>query len=117
MLVELTCCAEEGVAAARVRKEVRYHALVDNINSNSWRAELFTIEVGARGLIATGTFNAFIKLGFPRQDATNLCKTLSVVVARCSYAIYSQQQDLVAQHRSGDCNVTFPFPSRSPFPP
>ena len=71
-----------------VCEEVRYHALVDNINSNSWRAELLTIEVGARGLIATGTFSAFIKLGFPRQDATNLCKTLSVVVARCSYAIY-----------------------------
>ena len=48
ILLELTCCAEEGMTAAQLRKEVRYHALVDNINSSSWRAELLTLEVGAR---------------------------------------------------------------------
>ena len=46
-----------------------------------------TLEVGARGLIGNNTFRAFEKLGFVSQAATTLCKTLSAVVARCSYAI------------------------------
>jgi zinc-binding in reverse transcriptase len=88
VLLELTCCAEEGVSAAKLRKEVRYQTLVDNINSSGWRAELLTLEVGARGLIRNDTWRSFVKLGFTSQGATTLCKTLSVVVARCSYAVY-----------------------------
>ena len=81
--MELTCCAEEGVAAAQLRKEVRYLELVESINSRGWKAELLT-EVGARGLIANGTFRSFVKLGFPPREATTLCRLLSTVVARCS---------------------------------
>ena len=33
ILLELTCCAEEGVKAAQLRKQVRYHELVENINA------------------------------------------------------------------------------------
>src|SRR6476469_10989877 len=84
VLLELTCCAEEGVKAAQLRKEVRYHELVENLNSSTWNATLLTVEVGARGLIGNGTFRAFVKLGLPPQTATSLCKTLSVVVARCT---------------------------------
>ena len=32
ILLELTCCAEEGVKAAQLRKQVRYHELVENVN-------------------------------------------------------------------------------------
>ena len=89
ILLELTCCAEEGIEAAKSRKEVRYHELVESINlAHSWKAQLLTIEVGARGLIGGSTFRAFLKLGFSLQGARNLTKTLSTVVARCSYAVY-----------------------------
>ena len=63
ILLELTCCAEEGVKAAQLRKQVRYHELVENVNANNWNATLLTIEVGARGLIGNGTWRAFLKLG------------------------------------------------------
>ncbi len=56
VLIELTCCAEEGVTAAQVRKETRYHELVEDIKGNNWNVELLTIEVGARGLIGSRTF-------------------------------------------------------------
>ena len=36
VLLELTCCAEEGVKAAQLRKQTRYHELVENINSSKW---------------------------------------------------------------------------------
>jgi len=75
VLLERTCCAEEGVKAAQLRKEVRYHELVENLNSSTWNATLLTVEVGARGLIGNGTFRAFVKLGLPPQTATSLCKT------------------------------------------
>jgi len=96
--MELTCCAEEGVKAAQLRKEVRYHELIQNINENNWNAELLTIEVGARGLIGNRTFRAFVKLGLPPQTATMLCKTLSIIVARCSYAICLAQDSREWSH-------------------
>jgi hypothetical protein len=98
VLLELTCCAEEGIKAAQLRKEVRYHELVENINLSGWNANLLTLEVGARGLIGNSTFRAFEKLGFSAQSATTLCKTLSAVVARCSYAICLAQDSQVWSH-------------------
>ena len=100
ILLELTCCAEEGVKAAQLRKQVRYHELVENVNANNWNATLLTIEVGARGLIGNGTWRAFLKLGLSSQSATSLCKTLSVVVARCSYAICLAQDSLTWSHNT-----------------
>ena len=98
VLLELTCCAEEGVA--QLRKEVRYLELVESINSRGWKAELLTLEVGARGLIANGTFRSFVKLGFPSREATTLCRLLSTVVARCSYAIYLAHNSQLWSHNS-----------------
>ena len=108
ILLELTCCAEEGAAAAKLRKEVRYQALVDNINSSGWRAELLTLELGARGLIGNGTRRSFVKLGFTSQAAIALCKTLSEVVARCSYAVY-----LAHTHQSWSHNIDFVIASNT----
>ena len=47
-----------------------------------------TVEVGARGLVGSSTHRAFVTLGLSSRQANALCKRLSVVVARCSYAIY-----------------------------
>src|SRR4051794_17701723 len=33
ILIELTCCAEEGIRAAQIRKEVCVHELVENIRT------------------------------------------------------------------------------------
>ena len=89
ILLELTVPAEEGVEAAQLRKEAKYTKLLDEIAaSNFWKPKLFTLEVGARGLVATRTFRAFTSLGFTRIEANKLCKSLSEVAARCSYAIY-----------------------------
>ena len=46
VLIELTCCAEEGMSAARLRKETKYTELVSEINDTKiWKASLFTLEV------------------------------------------------------------------------
>ena len=65
VLIELTCCAEEGIRAAQLRKETKYSELVDSINETKlWKASLYTIEIGARGLVATTTHRIFVQLGF-----------------------------------------------------
>ena len=89
ILVELTCPAEEGIQAANIRKTARYESLVANINDDTnWKALSFPIEVGARGLVGISTHKFFRKVGLTNRLTTRACKALSVVVARCSYAIY-----------------------------
>jgi hypothetical protein len=96
ILIELTCCAEEGIGAAQLRKETRYAELLEEIKaSNKWKASLFTVEIGARGLVGSRTYHAFVTLGIPPTKANKLCKLLSIVSARCSYAIYLAHKDTV----------------------
>ena len=68
ILLELTCPAEEGITAAQIRKESRYKELVTDINeTKTWKAHLLTLEVGARGLVASSTYRAFRVLGLASQ--------------------------------------------------
>ena len=85
VLLELMCCAEEGIGAAQMRKEARYAELT---TESKWTPTLLTLEVGARGLVCSRTLHAFMRLGFSGPSARSLCKSLSEIVARCSYAIY-----------------------------
>jgi hypothetical protein len=88
-LLELTCPAEEGIQAARDRKEARYAPLVDSINGTKcWTADLLTLEVGARGLVACHTFKNFRNLGMSSSEANALCRSLSLVSSRCSFAVF-----------------------------
>ncbi len=89
LLMELTVCAEEGIDAAQLRKESKYTHLLEEINeAKCWRAQLFTLEIGARGLVSSRAYGTFTKLGLTGRSAKKLCKGLSTVAARCSYAIY-----------------------------
>ena len=83
VLLELTVPAEEGLHAAKLRKEAKYTKLLDSISeSNFWRPQLLTLEVGARGLVSTRTYRAFTVLGFTAVKAKKLCKSISEVAVR-----------------------------------
>jgi len=87
-LVELTCPAEEGIEAAAVRKEARYKALCQHVNDSDWSCRLLTIEVGARGFVAY-SFQRFLRsIGLAGRQVSAVCKTIALVAARCSFAIY-----------------------------
>jgi Reverse transcriptase (RNA-dependent DNA polymerase) len=89
LMIELTCPAEEGIEAAKIRKQARYAPLLENIATmTSWKAMILTIEVGARGFVATSTYQVFTQLGFNRQKISALCKRLSITSAKCSYTIF-----------------------------
>ena len=89
ILLELTCPAEEGIEAARIRKESKYMPLMDSISRNtSWKPLILTVEVGARGFIAASTHQIFSKIGLTRKCIPAICKQLSEISAKCSYTIY-----------------------------
>ena len=99
--IELTCCAEESMRDAQLRKETKYTSLLNEINQTQvWKASLWTLEIGARGLVGLSTHTTFTRLGFTSPQATALCKKLSTVVARCSYAVVQAHNNLAWTHKS-----------------
>ena len=92
-MVELTCPAEEGIEAAREYKLGRYTLLKQDIEEVGWVAGLLTLEVDARAYIAYSTERCSRQSGIQKQIMSSLCKSLSRVVARCSYAIYLSRKN------------------------
>ena len=86
--LELTCPAEEGIEAAKTRKEARYFGLKCNAKDRKWTAQVRTIEVGARGFVGKEIPRTLKDLGRnPRQINADI-KNLSALAIRCTYAIY-----------------------------
>lgn len=110
ILLELTCCAKEGVSAAQTRKEARYEELLEEIRTTkTWTARLLTVEVGARGLVGLSTYRAFVTLGLSSRQANALCKQLSEIVARCSYAIYLAHNSPAWPHNDNLVEISKPL--------
>jgi len=65
ILLELTCCAEEGIEAAQMRKEARYADLMSLVSERKWAPTLLTLEVGARGLVCSKAFQCEVPLQIP----------------------------------------------------
>ena len=98
LLIELTCPAEEGIDAAKIRKETKYMDLINQISEfTNWKVSFMTIEVGACGFVGKSIWNCLGKLGFSHSASTKICKSVSLVAAKCSYAIY-----LASKSRSWD---------------
>ena len=63
--------------------------LIAEITTNSsWKANLFTIEIGVRGFIGVSLNKTLQALGIPQKEIFHLAKNLASIVARCSYVIY-----------------------------
>ena len=88
ILFELTCPAEEGIEAAKIRKQAKYAPLTEAISIAGWKSVLFTVEVGARGFIPTSSHHPFNKLGLRGTQVNALMSRISLISAKCSYAIY-----------------------------
>ena len=81
--------------AAQLRKEAKYAELLDSVNATKvWKASPWTLEVGVRGLVGLSSHKTFVRL----VQAKALCKRLSSVVVRCSYAIYQAHNNLAWSH-------------------
>lgn len=89
LLVELTVPCDENIETAQIRKTGRYTQLSSDINSTTdWNSTIITIEVGARGFVARTMSSFFRRIGFSTHSASALCKSISLVTARCSHHIW-----------------------------
>lgn len=95
LLLELTCPAEEGFAAASVRKLARYSELICDIETAGWKAVHRPFEVGARGFVAKSTFSCLSLLGLSSTAKKTLVHAMSNISARCSYMIYLSRSNYV----------------------
>ena len=94
ILVELTCPAEENIRDAQHRKTSKYAGLVGQIRDNNWTCHFFTIEVGARGFVASSLPHCLRNLGFSNSNTKIACQVASRSAARCSYYIYKSHRVL-----------------------
>ena len=91
IIIELTCPAEENIVAAQVRKSARYlelQNLIKTFTKGSWTSKALTIEVGARGFVARSMSSCLRRLGFSSRSTSHICRSVSLITARCSYAIW-----------------------------
>jgi beta-lactamase class D len=94
LLIELTVPADENIVAAQIRKTARYQELSDLMKSvNNWNSKIITIEVGARGFVAK-SMNFFLRsIGFSNKESSSICKSVSMIVARCSHHIFANRNN------------------------
>ena len=123
ILAELTCPGEEGFEDASLRKKARYVDLLSCINSdknNPWSAVLYTIEVGARGFVAHSVVKFLKKIGMSNRKVKVTCKRVSLISAKCSYAIFLMRKSLNWDYRKELLvlprkeSPSMPMPSPSP---
>ena len=56
VIIELTVCYELSFQKAQERKESKYFDLVEEAESNHYKADLITLQVGSRGIIDSNSF-------------------------------------------------------------
>ena len=94
-LIELTCPAEENIQTAQNFKTSKYLPLMNQISADTnWTPLFFMIEVGVRGFVAHSVEHTFLRLGISRRILSKVCKNLSLIAARCSFAIYQSANSI-----------------------
>ena len=106
---------EENILTARATKHSRYRddskhgeSLIDQIKGNEWTPILMPIEVGARGMVSYSVNRCLQKLGYSPSQTKAITRRLSLVAAKCSYAIYRSRT--VKEWKSSLLVETKPLP-------
>ena len=93
-LLELTVPFESNVITAQDRKTLRYAPLVADIESRGFRCSLHTVEIGARGIIPSGTITLMKSItGAPKSRVKSFLTVISRTVVQCSYLIFLRRNN------------------------
>ncbi|KAL5254062.1 hypothetical protein ACHWQZ_G013725 [Mnemiopsis leidyi] len=94
-LIELTCGDESNFESQRARKESRYEQLLADISAAGWTAQLFTVEVGCRGLYHHTLPHLFNFFNIPRHRKKKALDEVAVIALRCSYTIWLSRDNRI----------------------
>ena len=95
LLIELTCGDESNFESQRARKEARYEQLLADIGAVGWKARLFTVEVGCRGLYHHTLPRLFNFFEIPRHQKKKALNEVAVIALRCSYTIWLSRDNRI----------------------
>ena len=70
----------------------RYRELMLDLEANGSRAELFAVEVGARGLVGKSLLKLLRALGMSNRERTRAIKQISEAAESASFWIWSQRE-------------------------
>ena len=88
ILMELTCPCEENIEAWHNAKVNKYMPLKGVIENNSCSADLFAVEVGARGYCSRSVLYCFKSLGLRNRTINATIKQISKCSMECSFSIW-----------------------------
>ena len=89
--LEVTCCFENNIESAHIRKAKKYNDLKVGLESFGWVVHLIPFEVGSRGQITKINKNALINVLKRNQINVNnnlLFKDTSKISLLCSYSVF-----------------------------
>ena len=86
IMLELTAPAEENIADWKVKKKKKYEKIATQIrHGTAWKPHVFTIEVGARGFVASSVQGVLGRLGITDNQ---LITRMSRTAIRASHFIW-----------------------------
>ena len=98
----------------------KYESLVKVIVSKGWVADLFAVEVGARGYCSVSLTDCLRKLGFPNKSAFATGKSLSRLSMEASFCIWLAWESTSWETDPHDVTITYSQKSKEnplPCPP
>lgn len=84
LVVELTVPWEDGVEEAFERKKLKYSELAQQAAQNGWKVNVFPVEVGCRGFVATSMIYLLKKIGVKGSSLQHAIKSLSAAAEKSS---------------------------------
>lgn len=93
VLLELTVPMEDRLSDSALVKTNKYINLVNDITSNNWKCDFFSIEIGSRGNAAASLGRCLATLGFGRKERQELQRCACSTARKASYFIYLRRNE------------------------
>ena len=78
------------IPVCKDRKEAKYLELLEDVESNSYNADLITLDVGSRGFVhSSGFMELKVSLAICRKDILSLLPLVAAAAIKGSYEIWT----------------------------
>ena len=92
-IIELTVPWENSAEEAYEHKKLHYTELAADARQRGWNAEVYPVEVGCRGFVASSTIRLLKDLGIHGQALRQTTKSVSEAADRSSQWIWLKRKD------------------------